>query len=209
MKKDVQKIWSRGVMLGGAALLFGLLPACESLSPGGKDSGSAVAPGKPMVIGGIKMNMLFDWNGAGVKGPVSIRINREEQMARIYKGGQEVGWTYVATGVKGHRTPAGSFRILEKKKDKHSNLWGTIQDANGNVVVSDARSGRDRVPAGGKFSGARMANWMRLTGDGIGMHRGHIPNPGSPASHGCIRLPGGMAEILFSEVRVGTPVTIE
>jgi L,D-transpeptidase catalytic domain len=199
MKRDVQKTWPRGMAAVGAGLLLCLLPACET-STSRKESAAALAPGKPIDVGGIKMNMLFDWNGAGVKGPVSIRINRDEQMARIYKGGQEVS---------GHRTPAGSFRILEKKKDKHSNLWGTIQDASGNVVVSDARNGRDRVPTGGKFSGARMAYWMRLTGSGIGMHRGPIPNPGSPASHGCIRLPGGMAEILFSEVSVGTPVTIE
>ncbi len=208
MNIDSQTTWSRRATVVGAALLLCLLPACQSTGTK-TDTPETTAAGKLMEVGGIKMTMLFDWNGAGVKGPVSIRINREEQMARIYKGGQEVGWTYVATGVKGHRTPAGSFRIQEKKKDKHSNLWGTIQDAEGNVVTSDARSGRDRVPAGGKFSGARMAHWMRLTSDGIGMHRGHIPNPGSPASHGCIRLPGGMAEIIFSEVRVGTPVTIE
>ena len=208
MIRDVQINRPRGFATAGAALLLCLLSACESSSPL-KHRGATVAPGKPIVVGGIKMNMLFDWNGAGVKGPVSIRINRDEQMARIYKGGQEVGWSYVATGVPGHRTPAGSFRILEKKMDKRSNLWGTIQDAQGNVVIGDARNGLDRVPAGGKFSGARMAHWMRLTSDGIGMHRGPIPNPGLPASHGCIRLPGGMAEILFSEVSVGTPVAIE
>jgi lipoprotein-anchoring transpeptidase ErfK/SrfK len=162
-----------------------------------------------MVVGGIEMRMLFDWNGSRVKGPISVRINREEQMARFYKGGQEVGWSYVATGVPGHRTPAGTFRIQEKKVDKDSNIWGRVEDAAGETVIGDARNGREKIPAGGRFVGARMPYWMRLTGDGIGMHKGPIPNPGSPASHGCIRLPGGMAEILFSEVSIGTPVTIE
>lgn len=192
----------------GAALLLGLLPACKS-TPTADKSASNLGPGSPMVVGGIELNMLFDWNGADVKGPLSIRINRKEQKARIFKGDQEVGWSYVATGVPGHRTPAGRFRVLEKKEDKDSNIWGRVLDASGQVVTSDARSGRDKIPPGGSFVGSRMPYWMRLTDTGIGMHKGPIPHPGSPASHGCIRLPSGMAEILFSEVSIGTPVTIE
>ena len=195
-------------MIAGATLLLFLYPACRSTAPQ-KDSPASAGPGKPMVVGGIEMRMLFDWNGADVKGPVSVRINRKEQMARFYKGGQEVGWSYVATGVPGHRTPAGTFRVVEKTVDKDSNLWGRVEDSNGEVVISDARNGREKIPSGGRFVGARMPYWMRLTGSGIGMHKGPIPNPGSPASHGCIRLPGGMAEILFSEVSIGTPVTVE
>jgi lipoprotein-anchoring transpeptidase ErfK/SrfK len=53
-----------------------------------------------------------------------------------------------------------------------------------------------------------MPYWMRLTGSGVGMHAGPIPNPGQPASHGCIRMPLAMAETLFQHVNVGTPVTI-
>jgi lipoprotein-anchoring transpeptidase ErfK/SrfK len=191
-----------------AVLLLCSLPACRSTTPEA-DSPSAGGPGKPMVVGGIEMRMLFDWNGADVKGPISVKINRKEQMARFYKGGQEVGWSYVATGVPGHRTPAGSFRVMEKTEDKHSNLWGRVENSGGETVIGDARAGREKIPAGGRFVGSRMPYWMRLTSEGIGMHKGPIPNPGSPASHGCIRLPGGMAEILFAEVSIGTPVTIE
>lgn len=191
-----------------AILLLFVFSACRSTLPdnGGPATGGA---GKPMVVGGIELRMLFDWNGADVKGPISIRINRNEQMARFYKGGQEVGWSYVATGVAGHRTPAGSFSVMEKTVDKDSNIWGRVENAAGETVISDARNGREKIPSGGRFVGSRMPYWMRLTGNGIGMHKGPIPNPGSPASHGCIRLPGGMAEILFSEVSIGTPVTIE
>ena len=53
-----------------------------------------------------------------------------------------------------------------------------------------------------------MPFWMRLTGYGIGMHAGIIPEPGQPASHGCIRLPHNIAPLLFHAVKVGTPVTI-
>ena len=54
-----------------------------------------------------------------------------------------------------------------------------------------------------------MPYWMRITSWGVGMHAGPIPDPGSPASHGCIRLPHEMARTLFSVVQIGTPVTIQ
>jgi len=57
-------------------------------------------------------------------------------------------------------------------------------------VKSGADSREDEVPEGGEFLGASMAHWMRLTGDGIGMHKGYVPT--YPASHGCIRTPGAV-----------------
>jgi lipoprotein-anchoring transpeptidase ErfK/SrfK len=53
-----------------------------------------------------------------------------------------------------------------------------------------------------------MPYWMRLTGDGVGMHAGAIPQPGYPASHGCIRLPVVMAARLYDVVDVGTKVVV-
>ena len=55
---------------------------------------------------------------------------------------------------------------------------------------------------------APMPYWMRLTSYGIGMHGGLIPEPGKPASHGCIRMPKRFVPVLFDSVEVGTPVTI-
>ena len=49
---------------------------------------------------------------------------------------------------------------------------------------------------------------MRLTSYGVGMHGGVIPEPGEPASHGCIRLPKDFVPTLFEVVNVGTPVVI-
>ncbi len=53
-----------------------------------------------------------------------------------------------------------------------------------------------------------MPYFMRLTSDGIGLHAGRIPRPGSPASHGCIRMPNKVATLLFERVNLGTKVTI-
>ncbi len=52
-----------------------------------------------------------------------------------------------------------------------------------------------------------MPYFMRLSCLDFGMHAGVVPN--YPASHGCIRLPWEAAEKLYSEVPVGTVVTVE
>jgi lipoprotein-anchoring transpeptidase ErfK/SrfK len=150
---------------------------------------------------------LYAWDGDDVPGRVSVTIDLSEQKARIYRGGRNVGWTYVATGKQGHRTPTGTFAIREKVRNKTSNSWGVVVNKSGQTVNRDAKNGRAAVPRGGRFVGATMPCWMRVTG-GIGMHAGIIPNPGSPASHGCIRLPRYMASKLFEVSSVGSSVRI-
>ncbi len=160
------------------------------------------------VPGDVRNAPLYEWHGSDVAGPARVTIDLNEQKAHIYKGGQQVGWTYVATGVEGHRTPTGTFNIMEKIVDKRSNLWGIMVDSGGDTVNGNAHNGVSTVPHGGHFVGAPMPHWMRLTGYGIGMHGGPIPHPGSPASHGCIRLPYDMAGVLYDSLPEGTPVTI-
>jgi lipoprotein-anchoring transpeptidase ErfK/SrfK len=103
----------------------------------------------------------------------------------------------VATGKASHPTPPGSYRILEKKKEHASNLYGRILSATGETTDSDADARTDAVPEGGSFVGAPMPYWM---------HVGHVP--GRPASHGCIRLKRDAAVELFGILEVGSPVTV-
>ena len=112
----------------------------------------------------------------------------------------------VATGKKSHPTPAGSFTIRAKEKNYSSNLYGKIYDAQNVVLVGDADARTDVVPEGGRFEGAVMPYWMRLTDTGVGLHIGYVP--GRPASHGCIRLKRDAATEIFDLVKVGTPVSI-
>jgi ankyrin repeat protein len=51
-----------------------------------------------------------------------------------------------------------------------------------------------------------MPYFMRLSGRDFGMHEGVVP--GYPASHGCIRVPGGTVRKLFKELPIGTLVSI-
>ncbi len=188
-----------GIGLIGAALF---ISSCAHVQPPEPEP-VAETPAKP--------KPLYGWDEAAAakaKGEVSVKIIVDEQKAHVYKGKTEIGWTTVASGIHKYPTPVGRFSVLERVQDKHSNLYGRIYNKAGKVVVSDARVGRDEIPEGGHFEGAQMAYWMRVTGDGIGMHVGPIPHPGSRASHGCIRLPREAAKLLFKTVSIGTPVTI-
>lgn len=149
------------------------------------------------------------WSDHPAEAPLRVRIDLSEQTAYFHRGEVFIGQSRVATGRAGHSTPTGSFTITERIPDKRSNLYGRIYDADGNVVVGDADTRRDPIPEGGRFEGAPMPCWMRLTSHGVGMHVGPIPNPGLPASHGCIRMPEEMARVLFENAPAGTMVVIE
>lgn len=150
---------------------------------------------------------LYKWYDDGGEGKVTVRISLTDQIAEIKRGDRDIGWCYVATGKEGHSTRPGSYTITEKIVDKHSNIYGWFEDEFGNVTDGDAKAS-ERVPPGMVYVPAPMPYWMRLTSYGVGMHGGLIPEPGKPASHGCIRMPKDFVPRLFEVVKVGTPVTI-
>ncbi len=137
---------------------------------------------------------------------VALEISLNEQRGLLLVDGAIAMDFPVATGKKSHPTPAGSYTILAKEKHYASNLYGKIYDAEGTVVVADADTRTDPIPEGGKFEGASMPYWMRLTTTGVGLHVGYVP--GRPASHGCIRLRNDTAQKLFAHTKIGTPVVI-
>ncbi len=138
----------------------------------------------------------------------SIVLNLSTLRGQLFNGQKKVILDYpIASGTSKHPTPKGKFNITEKIVDKESNLYGKILDANGVVVKSDADSRKDKVPSGGKFDGADMPYWMRLTSTGIGMHQGRVPR--YPASHGCIRHTMDGVKQVYAKVKIGTSVTIK
>lgn len=154
--------------------------------------------------------MNFDnvsyWDGDGVAGSPRVRISLSEQRAYFYKGDQLVGISILSTGREGYNSPTGSFHIIQKDRDHVSSIYGDYVDAQTRaVVMKDIDRSKDKMPKGCAYDGARMPFFMRIVG-GVGMHEGFLP--GYPASHGCIRMPGFMAEAFFRNVDVGTPVTI-
>ena len=133
---------------------------------------------------------------------VSLPIQR----AFLMKGDEVVIDYPVSSGKEEKPTPPGNYKILEKLSDKASNTYGKVYDAEGNQVDGETPAA---VPEGGKFVGAPMPFWMRLTWDGVGHHIGVIPRSRNPVSHACIRGPRAVMPIVYGKVKIGTPVSVE
>jgi hypothetical protein len=194
---------------GGSPFPPGIVRAPDGTlyyDPSGVPQGQG-APRKPGQPIGGPPDLISHWDGGPGNGGARIRIKLSEQTAYFYRGSVLVGKSWLSTGDVGHRTPTGTFRIIQKDKGHKSSRYGAFVDQYGNVIDGDVDNRTDRPPAGLKFEGAKMTNFMRLTNDGIGMHAGFLP--GYPASHGCIRMPEHMSAHFFENVAMGTPVTIE
>ena len=107
-----------------------------------------------------------------------IVVSLADQSLYAYNGRQLVAFSNISSGKPGHETPTGTFTVTQKDVDHHSSI----------------------------YDNASMPFYMRLTDGGVGLHAGFIP--GYPASHGCVRLPLGMARELYQHVDSGTPVEI-
>ncbi len=112
-----------------------------------------------------------------------IVIDMTKQRGYAYEDGELIFSGRVSTGKRGHRTPAGVFRVIDKERYHISNRWPK--------------------PNGG----AKMNYMLRLTNYGIAIHLG--PTPPYPASHGCIRAQNGFAQKLFRWAPIGTKVIIK
>ncbi|KAB2641398.1 MAG: L,D-transpeptidase [Verrucomicrobia bacterium] len=136
-----------------------------------------------------------------------IRIDLAKQRGLLMNG-KVVAMDYpICSGREGHETPPGEYTILEKLVEKQSNLYGRIYDAEDNCVFPDADIARDSVPEGGRFEGAPMRYWMRLTNDGVGHHIAPVRR--YPASHSCIRGQAGPILIVYDKVKLGTKVSVQ
>jgi lipoprotein-anchoring transpeptidase ErfK/SrfK len=138
---------------------------------------------------------------------VHIIVSLPKQRAYLMTGNEVVIDSPISSGKKGHTSPSGSFKILEKDPNHHSSLYGDFVDARGRVVRAGVSMHIDAAPSGTHFVGAAMTWFMRLTGDGVGMHVGILP--GYPASHGCVRMPSDAAKLFYDHIKVGTPVEVQ
>ncbi len=128
----------------------------------------------------------------------TIVIRLGENKLYLYRGKKIVESYPVATGAPGFPTPAGSFQIVEKRKNPtwvnpDPNGWGSSMPA--------------EIPPGpGNPLGTRALN---LNAPGIRIHGTYdLASLGTAASHGCIRMSIKDVEQLYDIVDVGTPVLI-
>jgi len=197
----------RLLQCSSGAILFLFLAACETSrnGPGSPLPALRVPPGAQAPPPKKHYDNESFWVGDGMSGSPSIKIVIHEQKAYFYKGGKLAGVSVLSTGREGHPTDLGHFSVQEKDEDHKSSLYGNYVDAGGTVVQPDVDVTKDPKPAGAHFEGSPMRHFMRING-GTGMHEGFLP--GYPDSHGCIRMPGWMAENFYNNVSVGTPVTV-
>jgi lipoprotein-anchoring transpeptidase ErfK/SrfK len=113
------------------------------------------------------------------EGETKVVVDVLSQLFYVYRDDTLIGVATISSGKKGKETPLGFWEVLNKKKLGYSR----------------------------KYDNAPMPFMQMYDHKGIAFHAG--PNPGYPASHGCVRLPKPFAEKLFGLTRVGTKVIIE
>ena len=115
---------------------------------------------------------------AKAKGVLSVIISIDRQQLTLYSDGHPIARSRVSTGVPGHPTPTGVFSVIQKDRWHRSNI----------------------------YYNAPMYYMQRITWSGVAMHEGVVPN--SPASHGCIRLPGSFARQMWGITKLGVRVIV-
>jgi len=136
-----------------------------------------------------------------------IKIDLETQRGMLMNNDEVVMDYPICSGIPSRPTPTGTYYILEKVVDKKSNRYGRYYNAAGDIVNGNADAELDPMPDGGRFEGAQMRYWMRLTNDGVGHHIGPVRR--RPASHACVRGPANSIPIVYEKVKEGTRVDIE
>ena len=137
---------------------------------------------------------------------VQVVVSLPKQRAYLKMGEEIVVDSPISSGKSGHSTPSGHFSVLEKDPDHRSSIYGDFVDGRGRVVRAGISAKIDSAPSGTHYVGAPMRWFMRLTGEGVGMHLGILP--GYAASHGCIRMPSDGAKLFYDNVKIGTPVDV-
>ena len=108
-----------------------------------------------------------------------IEISLASQRVALIKNGVAVFRTECSTGRRGYSTRTGDFVITNKERNHRSTIYHVD-----------------------------MPYFMRLSCLDFGMHAAEYV-PDFPASHGCIRLPPDAARKFFSEVPIGTLVSVK
>ena len=112
-------------------------------------------------------------------GETKLVIDTLTQLFYVYRADKLIGVATISSGKKGRETPLGFWAVMNKQLKGYSR----------------------------KYDNAPMPFMQMYDAKGIAFHAG--PNPGYPASHGCVRLPLKFAERLYGLTQMGTKVVIE
>jgi lipoprotein-anchoring transpeptidase ErfK/SrfK len=147
------------------------------------EAGDAASQGRADMLDAFGPKVLkagqYVWRDVpDAEGPDRIVISLSDQLAYLYRGDTLIAASTISSGRDAKPTPTGIFSVLDKRPFYRSK----------------------------KYDNAPMPWMQRIDQYGIALHAGY--NPGTPASHGCIRLPSAFAKKLYSVTDLGTPVYI-
>jgi uncharacterized protein YgiM (DUF1202 family) len=130
--------------------------------------------------------LSFNVSG-GATGTLWMDVDLGDQYMRVYRGNSVIAQTYVSTGRPGFTTPTGNFYINHKLRSQ--TMSGVL---------------------GGEYYYVPNVPWvMYFTNVGHAIHGAYWHNNfGQVMSHGCINLPVGFAEWLYSVTPYGSLVRI-
>jgi hypothetical protein len=111
-------------------------------------------------------------------GPARIVVDVARRRLYVYRGGVEIGRSYIVVGPPEQPTPTGRFPILQKDADHRSSTY-------------------DNAP---------MPYTLRLTWGGVAIHGSPVEEDW--VTHGCIGVPTAFARILFANVRLRDEVLV-
>jgi lipoprotein-anchoring transpeptidase ErfK/SrfK len=186
------------IIVVAAVALAGLARA-QLFGPKMKKPGELIQKQAPMKVNQDLLKQATPEN-------TRIVVSISKQRAYLMIGEEIVADAPVSSGKRGHESPRGHMRVLEKDPNHHSTLYGDFVDGSGRIVRGGVSARIDSAPSGTHFAGAAMKWFLRLTEDGVGMHIGILP--GYPASHGCIRESVDGAKLFYDHAKVGTPVDV-
>jgi len=186
------------IIVVAAVALAGLARA-QLFGPKMKKPGELIQKQAPMKVNQDLLKQATPEN-------TRIVVSIPKQRAYLMIGEEIVANAPVSSGKRGHESPRGHMRVLEKDPNHHSTLYGDFVDGSGRIVRGGVSARIDSAPSGTHFAGAAMKWFLRLTEDGVGMHIGILP--GYPASHGCIRESVDGAKLFYDHAKVGTPVDV-
>jgi lipoprotein-anchoring transpeptidase ErfK/SrfK len=186
------------IIVVAAVALAGLARA-QLFGPKMKKPGELIQKQAPMKVNQDVLKQATPEN-------TRIVVSIPKQRAYLMIGEEIVADAPVSSGKRGHESPRGHMRVLEKDPNHHSTLYGDFVDGSGRIVRGGVSARIDSAPSGTHFAGAAMKWFLRLTEDGVGMHIGILP--GYPASHGCIRESVDGAKLFYDHAKVGTPVDV-
>ncbi|AWN40436.1 L,D-transpeptidase [Methylobacterium durans] len=126
------------------------------------------------ILGAVSGLLMLAATSVPATADVRITIDKLSQRMSVSVDGQPLYYWRVSTGLPGHATPGGSFRVLRT----------------------------ERVYFSRKYDNAPMPNAIFFTAVGHAIHgTNHVRRLGRAASHGCVRLAPGNAATLFALVR--------